>query len=230
MPPRKPPSTTRRDGLRRKLRQHGRMLVIANVLASCLVKSGRITSTARRPAPSSNGTLACPLHNPARPSPTPCTHRFGEILAVDENLAGLDELARLAGRRVHRRYTDRAVDPEAAAAPVRLRAVGAEQERSAAGRHPDPRARPSRTPSPISFPTSRSSAPRRRSWCSSPTAGGLPEISKMRGKPFPNDHLDQFFNAAVDAGIVLATFIARRRRGRARHLPDQRDPRPFGAR
>jgi nitroreductase/FMN reductase [NAD(P)H] len=36
----------------------------------------------------------------------------------------------------------------------------------------------------------------------------LPEISKMRGKPFPNDHLDQFFNAAVDAGIVLATFIA----------------------
>ena len=55
----------------------------------------------------------------------------------------------------------------------------------------------------------------------------LAEISKMRGKPFPNDHLDQFFNAAVDAGIVLATFLARRRRGRARHLPDQRDPRPF---
>src|SRR6187401_3258287 len=36
----------------------------------------------------------------------------------------------------------------------------------------------------------------------------LAEISKMRGKPFPNDHLDQFFNAAVDAGIVLATFLA----------------------
>src|SRR5262249_52956825 len=36
----------------------------------------------------------------------------------------------------------------------------------------------------------------------------LVEIAKMRGKPFPNDHLDQFFNAAVDAGIVLATFMA----------------------
>jgi nitroreductase/FMN reductase [NAD(P)H] len=35
----------------------------------------------------------------------------------------------------------------------------------------------------------------------------LPEIARMRGKPFPNDHLDQFFNAAVDAGIVLASFI-----------------------
>jgi nitroreductase/FMN reductase [NAD(P)H] len=29
----------------------------------------------------------------------------------------------------------------------------------------------------------------------------------MRGKPFPNDHLDQFFNAAVDAGIVLSAFL-----------------------
>jgi nitroreductase/FMN reductase [NAD(P)H] len=29
-----------------------------------------------------------------------------------------------------------------------------------------------------------------------------------RGRPFVNHHLDPFFNAAVDAGIVLATFIA----------------------
>src|SRR2546425_9897361 len=35
----------------------------------------------------------------------------------------------------------------------------------------------------------------------------LKRIAELRGKPFPNDHLDQFFNAAVDAGIVLATFI-----------------------
>ena len=38
--------------------------------------------------------------------------RFGETLTVDESLSGLDELARLAGRRVHRRYTERAVDPD----------------------------------------------------------------------------------------------------------------------
>jgi nitroreductase/FMN reductase [NAD(P)H] len=36
----------------------------------------------------------------------------------------------------------------------------------------------------------------------------LKRIAEMRGKPFPNDHLDQFFNTAVDSGIVLATFIA----------------------
>src|SRR5450755_3598635 len=33
-------------------------------------------------------------------------------------------------------------------------------------------------------------------------------LHALRGHPFVNDHLDAFFNAAVDAGIVLATFIA----------------------
>ncbi len=33
-------------------------------------------------------------------------------------------------------------------------------------------------------------------------------VHELRGHPFVNDHLDAFFNAAVDAGIVLATFVA----------------------
>ena len=32
-------------------------------------------------------------------------------------------------------------------------------------------------------------------------------ISEMRGKPFPNDTLDMFMNAAVDAGLVMQSFI-----------------------
>jgi nitroreductase len=32
-------------------------------------------------------------------------------------------------------------------------------------------------------------------------------IAEMRGKPFPNDTLDMFMNAAVDAGIVMQAFI-----------------------
>ena len=35
----------------------------------------------------------------------------------------------------------------------------------------------------------------------------LPRIAEARGKPFPNDHLDAVLNAAVDTGIVLATFV-----------------------
>lgn len=32
-------------------------------------------------------------------------------------------------------------------------------------------------------------------------------VHEMRGIPFANDHLDAFFNAAVDAGIALAAFV-----------------------
>src|SRR5262249_45395423 len=35
----------------------------------------------------------------------------------------------------------------------------------------------------------------------------LPRIAALRGKPFPNDHLDLFFNAATDAALALATFL-----------------------
>ena len=33
------------------------------------------------------------------------------------------------------------------------------------------------------------------------------QIAEARGHAFNNDHLDAFFNAAIDAGIVLATFV-----------------------
>ena len=33
-------------------------------------------------------------------------------------------------------------------------------------------------------------------------------VHELRGHAFVNDHLDAFFNAAVDAGIVLGTFVA----------------------
>jgi len=132
--------------------------------------------------------------------------RFGETVAIDENLAGLDELSRLAGRRVHRGYTERAVDAEllrllcacALSAPSKsdlqqadIVIVSKADQGTIADLIPDqPFIRTA--PAFLVF-----------------LANGrrLPEISKMRGKPFPNDHLDQFFNAAVDAGIVLASFI-----------------------
>ncbi len=33
------------------------------------------------------------------------------------------------------------------------------------------------------------------------------QIQQWRDKPFPNDHLDAFFNASVDASIALSTFV-----------------------
>ena len=133
--------------------------------------------------------------------------RFGESPAVDQNLAGLDVLARIAGRRVQRRYLDRPVDTAllrllcacALSAPsksdlqqVDIVIASKPHQQIIADLIPDqPFIRVA--PSFLIF-----------------LANGrrLPEIAKLRGKPFPNDHLDQFFNAAVDAGIVLATFLA----------------------
>jgi nitroreductase/FMN reductase [NAD(P)H] len=132
--------------------------------------------------------------------------RFGEALPVDQNLAGLDALARIASRRVQRRYLDKPVDPAllrllcacALSAPSKSDLQQADivvldkpEQMTIADLIPDqPFIRTA--PAFLVF-----------------LANGrrLAEISKMRGKPFPNDHLDQFFNAAVDAGIVLATFM-----------------------
>jgi nitroreductase/FMN reductase [NAD(P)H] len=35
----------------------------------------------------------------------------------------------------------------------------------------------------------------------------LLKIARLRDKPFPNDHLDLFFNSVVDSAIVMTTFM-----------------------
>src|SRR5436190_23355767 len=135
------------------------------------------------------------------------SQRFGETLAVDESLVGLDALARIAGRRVHRRYTDKAVDPAllrllcacALSAPSKsdlqqcdiLVVADAASRRAIGDLIPD---MPWVATAPV-FLVFLANGRR------------LKRIAELRGKPFANDHLDQFFNAAVDAGIVLATCI-----------------------
>jgi nitroreductase len=134
-------------------------------------------------------------------------HRFGETFAVDESLPGLDELARLAARRVHRRYTGGTVDPKllrllcacALSAPSKS---DLQQADIAILEKPEQNAIADLIPDQPFIRT----APALLVFLAN--GRRLPEISRMRGKPFPNDHLDQFFNAAVDAGIVLSAFIA----------------------
>lgn len=133
--------------------------------------------------------------------------RFGEQLQVDENLNGLAELAQMASRKIHRRYRDQGIDPAllrtlcavALSAPSKsdlqqcdiLIVSDPSKRNTIADLLPDQpwvRAAPA-------FLVILANGRR------------LPEIVRMRNKPFPNDHLDQFFNAAVDSGIVLATFL-----------------------
>jgi nitroreductase/FMN reductase [NAD(P)H] len=133
--------------------------------------------------------------------------RFGEPFSIPAGTAGLEELHRQAAHRVHRRYTDKAVEPEllrllcacALSAPSKSDLQQGDilivRERTAieaiAALIPD---MPWIATAPVFLIF---------------VANGrrIPQISEWRGKPFPNDHLDLFFNATVDAAIVLSQFI-----------------------
>jgi nitroreductase len=133
--------------------------------------------------------------------------RFGTDVAFDEKFAGLGELAQVASRRVHRRYLERDVDPVllrllcacALSAPSKsdlqqadiLIVTDREKRRFLADLLPDQ--------------TWMRSAPAFLVFLAN--GRRLRQIAALREKPFPNDHLDAFFNATVDAAIVLATFL-----------------------
>ena len=134
--------------------------------------------------------------------------RFGETLDIDPELAGLDALARMAARRVHRRYAGKLVDPKllrvlcacALSAPSKsdlqqadiVIVSGRGQRDKLEALLPD---NPWLKAAPVFLV-----------FCGNNRRHRL--LFDWRGRPFVNDHLDPFFNAAVDAGIVLATFIA----------------------
>jgi nitroreductase len=138
---------------------------------------------------------------------TALAERFGEEFAIDPGLSGLHELARIAGHRSHRRFLPRPIEPDlmrllcacALSAPSKsdlqqcdIVIVGdAAVRQGIVATIPD---MPWIMDAPAFLVFVANGA-------------RLPAISRLRGKPFPNDHLDQFFNGAVDAGIVLATFL-----------------------
>lgn len=133
--------------------------------------------------------------------------RFNEPFHTDPAWQGLDELARIAGHCSHRKFR---ADP---IAPDLLRALCAcalsapsksDLQQADLMIVSDGALRDAITPLLADMPWTREApvfivvlANGRR----------LKQLSERKSTPFPNDHLDQFFNASVDAGIVLATFI-----------------------
>ena len=133
--------------------------------------------------------------------------RFGEDIAIDPALPGLDELAQIAGHRSHRRFLPRAIAPEL----LRLLCACALSAPSKSDLQQcdivivtDMAIRAGIVATIPDMPWIMD-APAFLVF----VANGerLPMLAKLHDKPFPNDHLDQFFNAAVDAAIVLATFL-----------------------
>jgi nitroreductase len=133
--------------------------------------------------------------------------RFGEQFAVDPDMAGLAELEKIASHRSHRRYQDRAIEPDL----LRLLCACALSAPSKSDLQQadivvvnDKSIRKGIVATIPEMPWIEA-APAFLVF----VANGerLPLVANLRGKPFPNDHLDQFFNAAVDCALVLATFI-----------------------
>ena len=133
--------------------------------------------------------------------------RFGGEFDIDPNLPGLEGIGRTAGHRVHRRYIEREVAPDlmrllcacALSAPSKsdLQQADILIVRDNSNRQAIADLMPG-MPWLIDAPVFLVFLANARR---------LPLIAEARGKPFPNDHLDLFFNASVDAALVLATFM-----------------------
>jgi len=133
--------------------------------------------------------------------------RFGERIAVDPALGGLAALEKIAAYRSHRQFLPRSIEPEllrllcacALSAPSK-----SDLQQSDILIVNDMAIRKAIVATIPDMP-----------WINDAPAflvflangERLPLVCTLRGKPFPNDHLDQFFNALVDSAIVLATFI-----------------------
>jgi len=133
--------------------------------------------------------------------------RFGEDIAIDPGLPGLNELAQIAGHRSHRRFLPRPVAPDL----LRLLCACALSAPSKSDLQQCDIVIVKDTAIRAGIVATIPDMP----WIMDApvflmfVANGerLPMLAKLQDKPFPNDHLDQFFNAAVDAAIVLATFL-----------------------
>ena len=133
--------------------------------------------------------------------------RFGEQFEIDPQLAGLPELASIAAHRVQRRYDARPIVPTllrllcacALSAPSKsdlqqadiLIVHDAAKRDAISGLLPE---MPWTRQAPV-FLVFLANGRR------------IPELFKHRGRQFPNDHLDLFFNASVDAALVLMNFV-----------------------
>ena len=133
--------------------------------------------------------------------------RFGAKISVAPDQAGADSLARMLEHRSQRRYTPQPVSPAllkllfacALSAPSKSDLQQADIVHVA-----DSATRTTIADLIPDNPWVRA-APVFLVFCGDNRR--TRQVAELRGKPFANDHLDAFMNAAVDAGIVMATFI-----------------------
>jgi nitroreductase len=134
--------------------------------------------------------------------------RFGSAPALSEAPRGVDVLADMADRRVMRRYIDKPVDPALleTLCAVALSAPSKSDLQQADIVIVSDKGQREKLEALLPDNPWVKDAPVFLVFCGNNRRHRL--LFEWRGRPFVNDYLDPFFNAAVDTGIVLATFVA----------------------
>jgi len=134
--------------------------------------------------------------------------RFGTAPQLKDTPKGVEVLAEMANRRVIRRYTREPVDPALldALCAVALSAPSKSDLQQADIVIVSDRSQRDRLEALLPDNPWVKDAPVFLVFCGNNRCHRL--LFDWRERPFVNDYLDPFFNASVDAGIVLATFIA----------------------
>jgi nitroreductase/FMN reductase [NAD(P)H] len=134
--------------------------------------------------------------------------RFGSAPSLSEAPRGVDVLADMADRRVMRRYLDKPVDPALleTLCAVALSAPSKSDLQQADIVIVSDKSQRAKLEALLPDNPWVKAAPVFLVLCGNNRRHRL--LFEWRGRPFVNDYLDPFFNAAVDAGIVLATFVA----------------------
>jgi nitroreductase/FMN reductase [NAD(P)H] len=134
--------------------------------------------------------------------------RFGAAPDLKNAPEGCETLAAMANRRVIRRYTDQPVDPALleTLCAVALSAPSKSDLQQADIVIVSDKGRREKLEALLPDNPWVKAAPVFLVFCGNNRRHRL--LFEWRNRPFVNDYLDPFFNASVDAGIVLATFIA----------------------
>lgn len=133
--------------------------------------------------------------------------RFGDGVNVAAQAEGNPSLLEMAAHRSHRRFTEAPVpEPllETALACAFTAPSKSDLQQACVVRVAEPALRAELD---ALFPGAPwvATAPVFLVWCGDNRR--IRRICELRGKPFANDHLDSFFNASVDAALVMMSFI-----------------------
>ena len=133
--------------------------------------------------------------------------RFGEAIPLPLGVPGTDELARMLEHSSHRQWNTQLIEPALLKllCACALSAPSKSDLQQADIIHVADRTKIKAIADLIPDMPWINHAPVFLVFCGNNRR--IRQIGEWRGKPFVNEHLDHFMNAAVDAGIVLANFI-----------------------